>query len=491
MQKPSIQPKPVKKDDNIMDFTKTGLSQNDVRRKSLSDAEMARKIREFEAKKQRLKERPIEDTVQPKVKGQRSSDSTKRQSDCGSRGAPKSREIVQMSDSDSDSDNDQTKGDFDPFKSSSMAKEGSERRFVALKYDKNEKHKHKHKSHKSDKEKDRIKKHKKSKKSSNDNTKSKHSVHSKPSNEKTKSKHSVDSSKKHISVKTKARSPPPVKKKPKRAPPKGPPPMSFMQLLSVAQENKNNPKSILKAGKLPVVGEKVDKNQKKLPEPKRPMTQDEKERFYRTHTPEYKQWLKCGGQRPNSEPSPVKKRQDGGTASVIKGKEMAQMSDSEDEDDYRSSQSNSQTSGTSSKSNMSGQRHTGLNSRTGNSVSVENFNNTHKPNGKMSGKPTNGIHSNQASSEIKNLSDKNKQHTLSQAKNSKSDQTLHKSQGTKKADSSGTPANGTNKPRPNPYKDTTNPFDRIYGQIQQRNPKKGNVRRFYCGILICTKPLDN
>ena len=80
------------------------------------------------------------------------------------------------------------------------------------------------------------------------------------------------------------------KKKPQPANSKQPskPVLDFNALIRMAQEKQNKPDQT--NGK--------DSKAAKGPQPKRPMTQEEKERWERTHTKEYQEFLKRGGKRP-------------------------------------------------------------------------------------------------------------------------------------------------------------------------------------------------
>ena len=395
-----------------MDFTVTGLSENDIRRKKLSEAEKAKKQQEFMEKLKRLKDRPIgsEESEPAKVRTHRVPKET------SMNGEGKTNESQRKSSSYS--------------KSCEKSKEEKGSREPGRRH---ERDKSKHKSHKHHKE--------------------KHRNRSKESEEKNKSEHSKTVKPEWVSLK-KEKSSLPVTTIKKKAPPKGPPPLSFTQLLSMAQENKSKPEEILNtAKKVPLDAEKVETAGKKKPrEPDRPMTQEEKERYYRMQTPEYRRWLKFGGPRPASVPGSAKRHVKSGP----KSREIIQNSDSDDDDNdghntTRPSQCATQQ-GAKGSLVTAKLKHSSA-SRPDHSLANSN-------NQSLSG---NSIRE----SKVKHLSSQlaNNNKGLTSGVNRKVDalqkQSTMKSKSTK------------DEPKQKAKVEAQNPWDRIYGEIKQQNQKKG------------------
>ena len=86
------------------------------------------------------------------------------------------------------------------------------------------------------------------------------------------------------------------KPKPRQTPKQSqPPPLDFNALIRMAQEKQNNPGQPGAQNKPGQSGVKVET---KKPQPGRPMTQEEKERWERLQSKEYQTFLKKGGKRP-------------------------------------------------------------------------------------------------------------------------------------------------------------------------------------------------
>ena len=394
-----------------MDFTITGLSENDIRRKKLSDAEKVKKQQEFMEKLKRLKERPVgsEENQSVKVKSHR----TVKETSVKDEGKK---------------DNDQQKK-----ASAKTQEELKEEKRSSDSVKRHERDKSKHKSHKHHKEKHHSK-------SKEDTQKTEHSTISKPE---------------WVSLKKEKPAPAvtPVKKK---APPKGPPPLSFTQLLSMAQENKNKPLVVTDAYKEQESADKPGKaNKKKLREPDRPMTQEEKERFYRMQTPEYRRWLKYGGPRPPSVPSSVKRRTKG-----PKSRETIQNSSSDDDDEAKGSDKAARPS-------HSGDRHdTNISQVTSKLKHSRASSNNSLHVGEQLDKriSSDDVHKSLSGKQIREQKTKQPSSQMS---------VVQKKTGSLQKESENNSKQSKDQLKQKSKIEAQNPWDRIYGQIQKQNPKKG------------------